>query len=377
MKSDFELVLEECLAQMRGGKALEACLSAHPAQAHRLRPLLEAAAHVWALPVPRAHPVAVQAGLERLLEDARSQKVLPSLAPSSRFAGFNQHVLGLLSLLLFGRKRSTLNLAFRMAMMLMIVLLATSSITVKASSSSLPGDALYNIKRSWESIRLSLAFSQPAKQRLQEKFSEERLDEVKALIQLRRAETVEFQAPLEEIDAEHWLVDGFQVYIDSETEVEGEPETGLPVEIRARLDVDGTLNAIQVRVPAGNQPQSYPTKSPTYVLTPEMEQVPEFEDTESPQNLQEPTGENQSPQPGSAEESVEDQEETAQPTQQPEPEATQNARPHRTGTPEPTDYHDSDETHEPVHTPEPTDEHHATPDSTEQDHEIPKPTGEH
>ena len=59
MKSDFELLLEECLAQIRNGITLEECLSAHPAQAKKLRPLLETAIQVSRIPIPQAQPEAI------------------------------------------------------------------------------------------------------------------------------------------------------------------------------------------------------------------------------------------------------------------------------------------------------------------------------
>lgn len=362
MKSDFELILEECLAQMRVGKALEECLSAHPAQAKRLRPLLGAAVRVWEIPIPRARAEAVQAGRERLLAEAKFRAASPSPVSSGRFSRYTKQVLCSLQIALLGRKRSSLNLALTMAAIFVIVLLATGSLTVNASASSLPGDSLYGVKRSWENVRLSMTPSQQGRQRLQEQYDEERRDEVKELIHLRRAETVEFQAPLKEMDAEHWQVDGFWVQIDSETEVEGEPETGLALYIRARLDEDGTLTALQVRIPARNQLTPFPTGVPTPGLTPQMDENPETEGSET----------RQSPEFKPAEEN-EENEETVQPTQPPGHDATQTPQPHKTRTPEPTDRPEVE------HTPEPTENHELThtPESTEQHLKTPEPTKEH
>ena len=171
MKSDFELILEECLAQMRSGKDLEECLSAHPDQAKKLRPLLQAAAHVWELPIPRARQEAVQAGRERLLAGANRRNLSPSPVSSGQFARYTKRALGAFQIILFGRKRSSLSLAFRMAAILAIALLTTAGITVNVSAHSLPGDKLYGVKRTWESVRLSLTLNRQGRQRLQQRTS--------------------------------------------------------------------------------------------------------------------------------------------------------------------------------------------------------------
>ena len=364
MKSDFELILEECLAQMRSGKAIEECLSAHPDQAKKLRPLLQAAAHVWEIPIPHARPEAVQAGRERLLAGANLRNLSPSPVSSGQFDRYTKRALGAFQIILFGRKRSSLSLAFRMAAILAIALIATGGITVNVSARSLPGDKLYGVKRTWESVRLSLTPNQQGRQRLQQRFAAERLDEIQALIQLRRAETVEFEAPLEEMDAEHWQVDGFQVHIDSDTEVEGDPETGRALYIRARLLEDGTLTAIQVRVPGQKPSTPYPTSAPGF--TPKIEEDPETEGTETPQYPQEP---GERPKPTELK-PVDEDKEIEKPTQESEQDAAQTPKLHWTRTPEPTEQHEKEGTPEPTETRKPT----QSPEATDKPHETPEPT---
>jgi hypothetical protein len=369
MKSDFELILEECLAQMRSGKTLEECLSTHPDQAKKLRPLLQAAAHVWEIPIPRARPEAVQAGRERLLAGANRRNLSPSPVSPGKFARYTKRALGAFQIILFGQKRTSLSLAFRMAAILAIALLATGGITVNVSARSLPGDKLYGVKRTWESVRLSLTPNQQGRQQLQQRFAAERREEIQQLIQLRRAETVEFEAPLEGIDAEHWQVDGFQVHVDSGTEVEGDPETGLELYIRARLLEDGTLTAIQVRVP-GPQPTPYPTSAPAPGLTPKIDEDPETEGTETHQYPQEP---GETPRPTKVKSAeAEKEEDTVKPTQEPEQDATQTPKPHWTRTPEPTEQHEKEGTPEPTETQKPT----QSPEATEKPHKTPEPTDE-
>jgi hypothetical protein len=55
-----------------------------------------------------------------------------------------------------------------------------------ASASALPGDALYELKRGFETIQLSLAFSQETQAQLMTRFAAERIEEIEALSQVDR-----------------------------------------------------------------------------------------------------------------------------------------------------------------------------------------------
>lgn len=372
MKPDFELILEECLAQIRSGKALDECLSQHPDEAEQLRPLLEAAVHVSSIPVPRARPAAVKAGLEKLLTNASTQVSNPSTRPGHSPESW----LHALSAFLLGRNRagwigSSWGVVFRFSVALVLVLLATGSLTIGVSASSLPGDKLYPVKRTWESIRLALTISQENKLQLQDQFAAERRGEVKQLIQLGRAGTVEFQAPLEEMNAEQWLVDGFQVLVNSDTKVVGTPEPGLAVTIRARLESNGTLKAIQVQVPITARSTPHPSISPITSPTPTGE-------SNSDKHEHQP---NASKTPSPTQEHHEELP-TLEPSDTSEHSASPTPPTHPARTPEPTEKHKNQRTPEPTegeqitHTPEPTGEHLQTPEPTEiqHEHETPRPT---
>jgi len=319
MRSDFELDLEECLAQMRVGMTLEECLSAHPIQANRLRPLLETAIRVREVPIPRASAGAVQAGRERLLVAMNSNNASPLPISPGQINRYKTRGVRSLSTFRPGMRHSRLSVTFSWAVVLAFALLIASGISVKASAHSLPGDKLYRVKRTWENVRLSLAVNQQGRQRLLDQFAEERLDEIQRLIELRRAETVEFEAPLEEVDAEHWKVDGFQVHIDSDTQVEGIPETGQELYIRAQLKNDGTLTAVQVR-------------------TLDLKQ----------------------------------DDDTIEPTREPQQKRTQIQEPHLTLTQKPSENKEEEGTPKPTETPKPS----PTPEATEQHHETPDATKE-
>jgi Domain of unknown function (DUF5667) len=383
MKSDFELILEECLAQLRAGETLEECLSAHPSYAKKLRPLLETAKHIREIPVPHARPEAVSAGRERLLAGLNPDNVKNPSVSNAQLSRYTKQGRGPLPISRLGNMHPRLGFALRMVVLLIFALAATSGITINASARSLPGDKLYRIKRSWEDVRLSLTPSEQRRQRLQAQFAEERLFEIEELIQQHRTETVEFAAPLEKMSIDTWQVDGFQVHIDSLTNVIGIPEIGQMVYIRARLMNDGTLVVVQARVSGPMSSTPYPTKNPAPSVTPPPDEDREIDDAEPTSHPQKP---NVTVTPthvessGEGEDTEEPDGETGRPTQ-PKP------MPHQTNTLEPTRHDDDDpepaETHIITPVPEQTRETHTstkthvitpTPEATDHTHETLEPS---
>jgi hypothetical protein len=178
------------------------------------------------------------------------------------------------------------------------------------------------------------------------------LDEIDELILHRRAEIVEFAAPLEAMDAESWKVDGFQIKVAPTTYIVGIPKLGEMVYVRARLLADGTLTALQVRVPGQTLPTPFATITPVPNLTPKVLKDHPTETPEPSLDPQEPS---------------ETDEPTVRPTRDPENEASPTLI-QNTQTPDSTEKQDPDEggTQEPTEAPHFT----HTPESTEQPHET-------
>ena len=66
MSRELELILDDCLARLQSGEGLESCLAIHPEHADELRPLLELATDVRAVPIPRSKSSSVRAGRWRM-----------------------------------------------------------------------------------------------------------------------------------------------------------------------------------------------------------------------------------------------------------------------------------------------------------------------
>ena len=277
MNADFELILEDCLTRLRSGASIEECLMAYPAQAEALSPLLLVTSRVRKIVRPQARPEAVQAGLERVLTAMSTKSIAQGISnqPISKswFSRYTERIFTILRTILFGKENKGMKFALRLAMDMVVILVVGLGLTVNASASSLPGDPLYGVKRTWEEVRLGFSLNDQAQQALQNKLLEERRQEVQQLLQLRRPARVEFEGYLQSISADEWVVDGIHVKMQPDTIVQGNPAIGTYVWIRAQIQSDGSLVARQVRVMNENQPV-FPYPGPGMTSTPWPYQTP-------------------------------------------------------------------------------------------------------
>lgn len=89
------------------------------------------------------------------------------------------------------------------ALVAAVLVLASGAGTVWAAQSALPGDVLYPVKRASESVRLALARDPGAKARLHLELADRRLEELRALLERRRAgEAVDIGAAMRAFEAE-------------------------------------------------------------------------------------------------------------------------------------------------------------------------------
>ncbi len=279
MNSDFESILEECLVKIRTGASLEDCLSAYPSQAEALSPLLLAYGQIKKISRPQERPEAVEAGLERVIGSMAIYKAtLPvKTSPISKpwLTRYAERIITSLKMLLIGKETTGMKFALRIALDVMVILLVGGAMTVHASSPSLPGDPLYNVKRTWEEVQISLTVNDQARQQLQEQIQQLRLSEVREMIQKGRTGTVEFYGVVESISANELVVSGLHINMLPNTLVDGVPTVGQLVQVMARIQSDGTLTALQVSVQTQLQ-NPYPSSLPSQVpqTTPVPSQVP-------------------------------------------------------------------------------------------------------
>jgi hypothetical protein len=156
-KSDFDNILEECLARVLKGETVEACLASHPEHGGELGPLLRTALDARAATVIRPR--------REFRERAAYEFQAAIREMPSKEAGRP----------VFWRRRWISVLAG-----VVFVLLAGTGV-VAASSSSLPDGPLYGVKLATETVWLALTPSDLGKAELYVKFTDRRVEEIIAM----------------------------------------------------------------------------------------------------------------------------------------------------------------------------------------------------
>jgi len=258
---DFGAVLDECLSQMDKGRSLEACVAQYPALAAQLEPLLRLALQVKALRQERVpSPVTLQATRKRLMrEAARLRSAQRDQAPT-RPVPWWPNLQALM-------RRSMASVA--LATLLLVVVLGAG--TIAASAKSLPGDALYPVKRMTEEFQLLLTFDRQSRAQLVQKLDERRREEARAVASSQRIAEMSFRGQVERMDGVRWTIGGVPVRTSDETVIEGQVVVGTLVRVHVRSLSDGTLLVTRISVepePVAADPTAPPTPTTTPVATP-------------------------------------------------------------------------------------------------------------
>jgi hypothetical protein len=393
MKRKIDIVLDDCLVQLRAGATAEDCLARYPEHAEALRPLLTLAMQVQSLPTPSPDRAAMNAGRQRMVEAVRARAGrqgqarllgLPWFKNSRPFAGEA-----------FGRPlvRSTLSLVLAL-----LVFALSAAGLVAAAQVSLPGELLYPLKRTAEDVRMSLTFDPVAREQLQQSLDQERQAETRAVLTTGRPASLEFRGMLEHLDPQYWIVSGLRVDLDDHTIVEGQPVLAAFVIVHVDTPGDGTLLARRLRVEGAPLPPSpTPTISPTLpsptvsataaqtqtpLSTAPATPTPSRQATQTP-SIATPTAQPQptDPPPPPTHTREPQATEHPKPGETEEPEATEHPEPGESPEPEDTDHPEASETPEPEDTdhpesgeiPEPEDTDHPEPGETPEPEDTDRP----
>jgi len=158
------------------------------------------------------------------------------------------------------------------------VLFSSGTGLVQASSSSLPGDNLYPVKRSWEGIQLLLVVDPNAKQVLATTFEEERVKEIEELYTENRAESVAFSGTIQKMDQNVWTINSVLVKVDEELSASGLFKVGDMVNVLGTTD-DGIIEADSILfAEPGTLPSASAIPLPPGTLNPSMEPTEAFDD---------------------------------------------------------------------------------------------------
>lgn len=355
MSRKFDSALDDCLNLIRVGANIRDCLARYPEYAEELEPLLHLASGVKAVRTPRPDSVAVQSNRQRMLDAAQEaaarrqrRRLAPFAWPWAKPGG--------------NRIRPLFRATMAVVAVMMLVGLVAGALFASAAD-SLPGQALYPVKRLGEDARLSLTFSAAGRQELQSEYMIERRREVRRILDAGQQAVLEFRGELEEIGDDYWIIAGLKVSLNGDTLVEGHKAIGAMVIVRASASGDGSLQALKLQVltnpllltpaitstPTPSEtasPSSTPTAEPTATVTPvpSSTPTPTFTITSTPSTTPMPPATMTStPSPLPTQASTEAPSASPIPTHTEEPDETDTPEEHETEEPEPTDEPDSAE----------------------------------
>jgi hypothetical protein len=104
---------------------------------------------------------------------------------------------------------------------MLIALILSGYGLFSASAQALPGDFLYPIKRSAETLRLEITADEQRREQLEEQFENRRTHEVMRLLAGERVEYISFEGVVEQMRDQNWTVSGINVLVDDQTKVIG------------------------------------------------------------------------------------------------------------------------------------------------------------
>jgi len=227
-------ILEVCLTELESGADIETVLFRYPEYAPDLRPILETAA--------KAKQVAVPAPTQDVLKRNKA-KILQRAAELREARENNARRLWSVPL-----RRVTAGL------IVTILLFASGTGLVSASTNSVPGDNLYPVKRSWENFTLFFAFDMVHREELELEYEHERLDELQELFTEGRSATVDFSGYVTRQSGNEWRISGVTIVISQQTLLSDDVILqGSAVHVIGTIDPGGFVVANSVELlPAGS-----------------------------------------------------------------------------------------------------------------------------
>lgn len=208
--SESEL-FEKCLSELEAGSSFQDVLDAHP----RVRGDLE---HLLRLAIQSSHeqagdpsPNVVHHSRTKLL--ARAAELREAGAPRGFSKWIPRYAVGFAAML--------------------IALILSGYGLFSASAQALPGDFLYPIKRSAETLRLEITSDEQRREQLEEQFENRRTHEVMRLLAGERVEYISFEGVVEQMRGQDWTVSGINVLIDDQTKIIGD------INVRDGIEVEG------------------------------------------------------------------------------------------------------------------------------------------
>ncbi len=206
---------------MQGGASREECLEMFPHLSSELEPLLTTAALAGQMRPARVPARAAHRSRALFLKKARDLEQRPIFPFAS-----------------WGLPR----LAMAAFSLLLVIFLSLNGLVV-ASAKTLPGDALYAVKRAAETVRLQLVSNTEIKHRMENDYNLRRATEVKQLLVLQRIEHVSFEGRVDQIQDHRWIVEGILIKTNEKTHQIGHIQPGDFIEVEGLTNPSGWIDA--------------------------------------------------------------------------------------------------------------------------------------
>jgi hypothetical protein len=201
--SKLDQLLENCLQALELGDTVETVVSRYPEFADELRPILETVVRVKNKNMFGVSPIIVRRNRAKLLQHAAEMR-------EGKFKRSSRGVW------LASLRRVAVTL------IVLMVVFASGTGLVRASSSTVPGDRLYPVKRTWENVLVFATFDVQQREVLELEQENKRLEELQELFEKGRSVSVDFSGLVTTQNADQWSVSGINVLISPQTRLSQE-----------------------------------------------------------------------------------------------------------------------------------------------------------
>jgi hypothetical protein len=225
-------VLEICLQEIEQGADIDTVLFRYPDFADELRPILEASVNAKSMAVATPSVDVVRRNRAKVLQHAAQMR--ESKVRSSRRIWFAS------------LRRVAVTLA------VVTTLFVSGTGLVRAASTTVPGDNLYPVKRTWEDVLLLFTFNLQQREALEIEHENERLHELRELFaEGRDDEDVDFAGLVTSQDGDQWIVAGIPVVVSPQTEIREQGQgivVGSAVRVEGHTQDNGAVLAEEIKL---------------------------------------------------------------------------------------------------------------------------------
>ncbi len=228
-------ILEICLQEIENGVDIDLVLFRYPEHADELRPLLEVSVNARSIAIPEPSTDVIRRNRSKVLQHAAQMR--EAKAPSACRLWSVPLRRALVTLIVVG------------------VLFISSTGLVRAASTTLPGDNLYPVKRTWEDVNILFTFNVQTREALAVEHENERLDELKNVFAAGRSVPVDFSGLVTRQNADLWLVAGIPVAVSTQTELPTQSiVVGNAIHVLGLTQKDGAVLAQRIELLSAGTP---------------------------------------------------------------------------------------------------------------------------